>query len=261
MTFTEPYFTKYAKEIRNNLHYGATWTPGTPLRLGTIGTFRNGVFLPISHLDSLGIDYETEEDPNPTTYTHMSDGSVSLRVKASGETDDAFDALAKAEAGVSVSFTRGNAVLFSAEGCRENRVRDLPRLEERMKDSARNRRWNPRWAVITHLVEAGSATIMLSNDKSNRVELRVGGTVGQGTIDLADLSSGVSLASAGSMSQIIVGENGLTPLFHAYGIKRKLLSGRYEGGFLARPGEADDPFERIDFDQESLDESMLESPT
>jgi hypothetical protein len=260
MNITKPYFTRYAEEITENLGYGATWTPGTPLRLGTVGTFRNGVLLPLSHLDSLGIEFETESDPSPTTYTHMSEGDVSLSFKASGETDDAFQALAKAEAGAAVSFARGNAVLFSAGGCSETRVADVPGLEADLIRAAREGRWKPKWAVVTHLVEAESATIMLSTERGSRVELRAGGTVGQGPLDLADLSGGVSLASAGSLSQMIVAESGLTPLFHAYGIKRKLLRDDYQGGFMATDDAADDPFERIDFDADSLDESMLDSP-
>src|SRR5215212_9385870 len=101
-------FVQYAKEISQGLNYGATWTPGTPLKLGHMGTFVNGVFRPQGNIQALGISFEVEVDPTATKYTYASQGGVSLSFKAQGQSSQLFQSLAEAEAGARISFTREN---------------------------------------------------------------------------------------------------------------------------------------------------------
>lgn len=119
-------YARYAKEIRDRLHYGATWTPGTPLKLGQVGTFENGVFVPKSNLGALGIKrFELEADSKATSYTYSSSSGVSLNFKAKGASSQTFKSLAEAEAGVAISFTRENAVVFGVSDRYEHRIADV----------------------------------------------------------------------------------------------------------------------------------------
>ena len=218
-------YTHYAKEITHGLRYGATWTPGTPLRLGQIGTFEDGIFLPLGHLNTMGIRFGLELDTSPTTYTYMSAAGVSLRFKAKGETSSLYKSLSEAKAGVAITFDRENAVVFSASGCLEHRISDILSLQALLADLLNGGGWKENWAVVTHLVVADSATVVLSQSANTVLELEATGSAGSGPAKVGDISGGVALSFSDSMNQLIVASPGLTPLFHSMRLKRSFWTG------------------------------------
>ncbi len=250
-------YTHYANEIRAGLHYGATWTPGTPLRLGQIGTFQNGIFVPLGHLSSMGIEVALDLDTSPTTYNYASAAGVSLRFKARGESSSQYRSLGEAEAGVAITFSKENAIVFSASGCLEHRIADILGLQALLTKLLLAGGWKEDWAVITHLVAAETASIVLAQSANTVIELEAAGTAGNGFTKLGDISGGVALSYSDSMNQLIIATSGLTPLFHAMRLKRSFWTGKPTPVLNKAAASADptrvvqgDSFETVDFDDQ-----------
>lgn len=257
-------YATYSKEINRGLFYGATWTPGTQLKLGTIGTFRKGIFVPQSRLSSFDIVFEEEWDNSKTSYTYASSSGVSLEFKGKGQVGKDFKSLTDAVAGVAVRFTRSNAVMFSIGNCLEHRIKDILALQQELAHRLTRQNWNEEWAVVTHLVEAASGTILLSSSSDTTVELEASGSGGSGPVSLGDLSAGVKMSYADSMNQLIVAEEGLTPLYHTLRLKRSFWTGKPTPVFnkstirdAAVESQTQKTIRAEDFEQIDLDESEL----
>lgn len=256
---SQPYI-EYAKQISSGLRYGATWTPGTPLRLGQVGTFESGIFVPRGHIESFDIPFTTETDSTPTSYTYISDAGVLLRFKTKDQSGQSYQSLIEGQAGVAISFSKKHRVVFSATECFENRIADTLSLQAQLTHRFNRKMWQEDWAVVTHLVTAKSATILLSNTDDSVIELEIAGSNIPSSIGLVDISANIALAYSGSMSQLILGAKGLTPLFHTMRLRKQFWSGepkvvfnkstlfRKDGGTSSIQN---DGFERIDFDMDS----------
>lgn len=250
-----PPYRRYAEELSKNLAYGATWTPGMSLTLGTIGRFREGIFVPISHLSAVGVSFHIRRGITLANHTYTSVDSVALTFKASGQPSTAFRVLADVDAGVAIDFRQRDAIVFAAVGCREDRIDDLVALERQLRQFRDTGQWKDEWAIVTHLLEAESATVILSSSNESRVELR--STVNVAPTHLAELAANVSLSFADDMYQLVIARNRVTPLHHTVRLRKKFWSAE---SYLELKGSAatqtavlsptESAFERVDFDEE-----------
>jgi hypothetical protein len=80
------------------------------------------------------------------------------------------------------------------------------------------------WVVITKVVKAHRATILLSGSTEAFVELRASGSVAAGNVDLADLAVGFARARASGMAVNLVAEGRLTPLYEAFRLRQPTLT-------------------------------------
>jgi hypothetical protein len=214
------FYTQYIKEMLVNHGYWAIWEPGVQLALGTVGEFQHEVFVPTSDLASYGINFKVKKDKTPSNIEHQTAGNVVVAVKAKGETQGAFKTLSELDAGFGVDFERADAVLFVARGCYEERIADIDKLKRDVKALPGDT--FPRGhAVITHLVQAQSATILISSSNGARIELKADADIGHDIGSIADVSAELSTAYQRAMGSYIVAASGLTPLFRA--ICRKIV--------------------------------------
>jgi len=83
------------------------------MSLGDVGELSDRQFSRATHLEPLGIPFETVEDQARDRLEHKTSGQVSIEATASGEPSTGFENIAEGEAGISVSFGRENAVLLA----------------------------------------------------------------------------------------------------------------------------------------------------
>jgi hypothetical protein len=215
---------QYTREMMKRFGgYYATWNPGVNLKLGDIGLLKNNVFTRISNLASLGVAFGIREDPTKLPLEYQSQGAVEVTTKVSGTAAPVGSVLANADAGVIVEFSKSHATLFRALGTSSPSIEDSIALETAILSLYGQGKWKSSWVVITELVSAESATIIISNSSSGKIELKATANVQAPSIDLADLSLGFSTQFAKGLETKIVATESLTPLFKVMGLKTKLF--------------------------------------
>jgi hypothetical protein len=165
------------------------------------------------------------------TFDYQSSSGVSSAVKLAGQEKGQFQWVGAASAGIRFEFNRAGAIVFSAPDCVVTEIDNKRALERRLVDV---NDWDNGWVVITRVVKAKHATILVSGEKGAFAELRANADLSPGGVDLAELAVGFQKARSSSMSVDLVARGDLTPLFEAHQLahpswrsrdpeKRKLL--------------------------------------
>jgi hypothetical protein len=214
---------QYTHDLKKYFGYYATWNPGLPLKLGDIGLLKGDVFRKIGELGQRGITFSEQLDSTPTDLKYTSRGSVVLTTKLAGAASLPGSALAGGDAGIVVEFTKENAVLFQANQTLTHFIADTISLGETVLALFREGKWDKHWAVITELVVADAATILISNAKGAKIELKANANINAPSIDIADAQFAFSAQSSKSLETEIIARKGITPLFRIMGIKTALF--------------------------------------
>ena len=216
---------QYTSELADRFHYVATWSPGTPIRLGDIGTLTGHEFVPKSTLRSVEIGFQILKDTTPENWDYESEGSITWHVKAAGELSADVPSVPKAKVGIGIRFGRQGSVALNAGGCRADRIADVIGLEDAMWDAWNHHLWDEDWVVVTEVIQADSATILIASARDAMVELQAKGSAKATPLGAAALSGGFGLVAKQGMHTTFVAEEGLTPFFRAIKIKESFLRG------------------------------------
>lgn len=214
---------QYTDEMKKRFGYYATWNPGVPLKIGDIGVFNDNVFTRLSSLPDRGIEFEIREDLTKTPLEHNSKGSVSITTKLSGAVAPQGSVLTGLDAGIIVEFSKENSTLFKANNTTCPSIKDTVKLGEQVLDLYGKGKWNKKWVIITELVEAESATIIISNSSNSKIELKANANIEAPTIDIADAEFKFSTLFSKGLETKIVSAEGLTPLFKIMGMKTRIF--------------------------------------
>jgi hypothetical protein len=215
---------QYTDELKSKFGYYATWLPGKPLSLGDIGVFTDNVFTRLRGLEDVGIkDCDTLPDPSAEDLEYNSRGNVSVTTKLSGTISPQGISLANADAGLVVEFGNENSILFKANQTRTPSIKDIIKLGEQVLELYEEGKWNKKWVVVTELVTAESATILISNNKNGRIELKANANIDAISIDIADAKFQFSTIFSKGLETKIMAQSGLTPLFKVMGIKTRIF--------------------------------------
>jgi hypothetical protein len=220
----------YTESMFEQFGYLATWLPNTPLALGSIGVLQGRTFVPKSSIHSFGVEFSASNgEQNGTSLQFQSSKDIKVDVKLAGSVSASVPTLPAGQAGAAVSFGAGSGVVFSARGVRIRRISDVIALEAALWDLWDRYLWDKDWVVITELVEAERASVLVSEGGYGRIELGVSGEAQAGPLDIGDLSGELSVVSSYGMHTQLVSERGLTPLFRAIRIKKSLFGAKVTG--------------------------------
>lgn len=214
---------QYTEEMKENFGYYATWEPGRPLALGDIGTIKNNVFTRLSDLGSKGIAFETNPDETANDLEYNSKGSVSVTTKLSGTVAPVGSSLTNVDAGIIVEFSKENSTLFKANKTRTPSIKDITALGAEILKRYREGKWNKYWVIITELVIAESATIIISATANSKLELKATANVDAQDVDIANANFAFGRIASAGIDTKIIAEAGLTPLFKLMGIKDNIF--------------------------------------
>jgi len=237
---------QYTRELNKQFKYIPTWLPGTPLKLGDIGTFKRNQFIRRSDLESKGIEFETIIDESPTDYEHTSEGGVEIIAKASGDVVPQASALADIDAGFHLKFTKEKAVVFKIKNALSHSIKDQDSVGFAIKKLNADGLWEKDWVVITEIVVAESGTILISSERDTTLDIKADGNVGADKLNIADAHLGLSFVGNKKLTTDILANSSLTPLFKVSQLKRKKF------GVKTRGLEDDVSFSEVGFD--SIDE-------
>lgn len=224
-------FKNYNKEIHREFGYHATWTPGVPLKLGDVGVLVDGVFRQESTLADFGIsDFNTRQGSVLEDYKFDSKSGVSIALKASGEAAPANSQLGEAEAGFSIDFSKDFAVVFRAHAPQEHVITNSAQIGAKIVELYEKGEWKKDYVVVTNMVQAASATVIISGEKGGHIDISASGKSEVAEADLANIDAGLDVKWSSNISEKIIAKSSTTPLYRLHGIKKGWFSG---GKFIA----------------------------
>jgi len=245
----------YLKHMHKKFGYRAAWEPNRQATVGVYGKIHKGVFSPYGTLEKLGINVEiqTKETNNVLEYT--SEGSTQITTKLKGETAAAFEGLLDADAGFAVEFGKEDSIVFKAKGIISHELVNKAEVQAAIKDirSKDKNKWSRKYVIVTEVLEAKGATILISNNSNSRIELKVNGDVNATQIDIADASLGFEIVKNRGIGIKVIANDGLTPLYRLSQMKKKLWGGIGDLGSKNLEG-GEDAFEDLPLDENEFDQ-------
>lgn len=214
---------QYTDEMKKEFGYYATWNPGLPLKLGDIGTFNDNLFTRLSNLEDLGIEFEIRPDETKTHLEYNSQGSVSVTTKTSGTIAPQGSVLTDMDAGIIVEFSKEHSSLFKAKNTTSPSIKDSIKLGNQILELYKEGKWNKYWVIITELVKAESATVIISNSSNSKIELKANANIDALNFDIADAEFKFSTQFSRDLDTKIISAESLTPLFKIMGIKTRIF--------------------------------------
>jgi hypothetical protein len=211
---------QYTDEIHQALKYWATWLPGTPLKLGDCGPVDGRVFTPEASLSDFGITFDVTRDTTGTDLQHASEGAVNYRVQLSGGTQ-LIPNVPQGSAGLEVTFAGERAVVFVVRDGLIDRIANVHALTGTLLSAIRSGDFPREYAVVTQLVTAGVATVLISNGNEAGFSVTAKADFTAGLLDLASAQAGLTRVSSHRIQTEVLAERGITPLFKLVGFKRQ----------------------------------------
>jgi len=210
---------KYTRELKRQFGYFATWLPGTPLKLGDIGVIKKNTFRRLANISDLRIPFEIIADTTPVDIEYNSEKGVSVTIKAAGNLPLQGSSLRAEDAGITVEFSKKNAILFKANGVTNPSIKNQVEVGEKILSLYKKGKWNKDWVVITELAHAKSGTVLISSSSKGEVELKANAEVQGADIDIANSDLNLEIIFHKDVSTRIVAQEALTPLFKASQVK------------------------------------------
>lgn len=230
--------------------YRATWDPGKPLEIGFVGKLdRFGTFSVYTTLEQEGITPRVKKDESSSELDYTSTESVSIEAKASGTVPSAGSVLTNADAGFVINLNSDRSVVFKINGYKTHQITNLHEIEKLIIEKYKNSNWEEDWYIISELVEADQATIIISNSNKSKLELKAKADATADKLTLTNASLGLTVAKEQGSTLKFITQNNLTPLYKVVGVKNPFVEDRGESG--------DYELREIDFnDNEIEDEEM-----
>lgn len=241
----------YLKSLYEKTHgYRPTWLPDTPIQIGDVGILENDVFVKESTLQEYGIFAQIETSESNSNIDFSSEHGITITTKIAGKVDPKAVNLGMADAGFIVEFNHENSFIFRLNGSRTSIISNLGRVKEEVLHRFREGQWSEDLVIISQLLEAKSATVLVSGQAGSKVELKAQGNLNISTMDIADASLNLKLESGQSLAATILGQEGITPLYRAIGVKKPLFSkpsvGARQSGTQSQ--EVEDNFEMTEIE-------------
>lgn len=214
---------QYTDEMKKKFGFLATWLPGTPLILGDIGILNDNVFTHVAFLEDFNIQFVTRVDTTGDDIEYSSTGAVSVATKMSGTVAPQGSTFGDIDAGFIVEFANENSVFFKANEIKTNLIENTAKLGDEILKLYHEGKWNKHWVVITELVAAKTATILISNTTNAKIELKASANVEAKKLDIADAKFDFGTTFSKGMNTKIIAQSGLTPLFKVMALKSRIF--------------------------------------
>jgi hypothetical protein len=166
-----------------------------------------------------------EQSPTEIDFSHASGNSFEYQVKIAGQANALTPHLPLASAGIGMRFSGTGALFFQLGRTLHERNPDQLALARELLQLAQTGKWDRDWVVITEVIRAEAAVILISESSDGSAELAVDADLA--ALGLQGLTAGanISLAHSSSLDTKIAGAAGLTPLFRAVRVKRRWFVG------------------------------------
>ena len=238
----------YTNELLREQKYLANWLPNNPIKLGDIGEFKDNCFIVKGNIKNHQVDFETESGDANTDINYSSNGGVSISTKLSGTFAPAGGSLGEGDAGIIVEFSREKAILLKTKNTKVSRIKDQITLEAKMLELFKQNILKSKRAVITEIIYADGATILVSNSKSARIELKATAKLEKAAmLDIADASFAFDIPFRKDLAAEYITKNGFIIFYRVMAVTNGFFTG---DRVVSKGGYRDGEFEarEVDFD-------------
>lgn len=231
----------YRKAVRGS--WGKSWWLAWPIteRISVGDVLHNvgGHVRRAGTLQDRGVTY-TERLGNPhADVLHDASGAASVRFKPAGVTVEGFSALAVADLGAVVDFTKSNSALVIYKGLHERAVADERALAAALIELTWQT-WDDSLLAVTQVVSADLGTLLISDSTGASAEIRLQANLGQAPLGLADLAGGATLLRHRGVSEKWVGGE-CTPFFRVVRLRKRWFRSVTEDYGPRQPGRGARP--------------------
>lgn len=235
----------YARELREQTSYSATWWPHVPVAIGDVGRLHKNEWTRLTTLDALGIPF-TADEGSAADVSYASQNAVKVSGGARGSTSGATTSVGKVDGTLHIEFNREGAMVFETVGTRSRRMQDTHSVGRRIIERFHAGAWESDYVVVTEVLTAASAVVLVSSGRGGVVDLAANADVAPSLGGLAKLGAELKLASAENIGVKILGGEPLTPLFKAFRVKDRWFG---TTTLESRRSAADEePLVRTDYD-------------
>jgi hypothetical protein len=210
-------YKRYVEEIRRELGLHAAWPVETPVRLGDIGVFHDGLFQRTDSLESRGIKFKRRIAKANASLEYHSSNGTKIESKLLASAPGASDA---AKIGYVVRFHGENAAFVTATKCSFTEIEDQELLGIEILQQYRGGFWSGDHVVVTNVIESDNATILVSSTDDGLAEFVLPKT------DPVIIDGDAKLVSQHGLAVKVTAGKGVTPFFRTRGIARKWLLGQ-----------------------------------
>ena len=145
---------------------------------------------------------------------------IELKAKFAGNAPLPSSNLQVDDAGFSIDFSSQGAYLLKTRGTKVAYIQNVAELGDRVREYYLNGKWNRKWFVITLLVSADIATLLISKSRNGKIELKATGEFSGVEEELVSVDASFATAWKKDISTNIIGKVGpFYPLFKCNGIK------------------------------------------
>ncbi len=229
----------YTKGIKTKLaNYWAAWLPSTRFAIGDIGILNGYLFEKVGTLADLKLKYYAEPENSPSQLDISSESGVAVSFKAAGETNPSFAHIATADAGLKIEFGSQGAFIVQAPETFESEVGDRPNLQRQIIGAFTRGVWDKDWLVITRVVRATSATVLISKSSNASLELTAKANLAGAVAALGAANAGIAVKHQQGDTISMIGGQNVTPFFQLGRLKTSYFSAPK---LLTRSLRASDP--------------------
>jgi hypothetical protein len=212
---------EYINELKKETTYSPIWFPNRSISIGDVGRIRNYNYEHLTTLKEMGIESEGKEGKVQADFQYCSSGAVTIKADLDAKKKDI---ITEAETGLSIFFSRKNAIFFRISGCKSCILNNAMEVGNKVVDLYQRGKWEKNMVVVSEVISATSSTIIVSRGNNSEIKLLANGNINAAKIDLADLSLKLRVLSEKNIAAQIVAQQGLTPLFKASGLKKNILN-------------------------------------
>lgn len=215
----------YSQGIKRKLkNYWAAWLPSAQFGIGDIGTLNGHLFEKVGSLRELRFKYYLEPDSDPSPLDLTSESGVSLSFKAAGETSSQFAHLGAGEAGLRIEFGSEGAFILQAPETRDSEIADRFNLQRQIIEAFANGNWDKDWLVVTRVLKAASATVLVSRSSNASLELSAKANLAGNLAALGAADAGITVKHQQGDTLTMIGARNVTPLFQLSRLKTRFFA-------------------------------------
>jgi len=248
----------YLKSMHKKFGYRANWEPKRKMEVGLIGKLFKGQFVIYSSLEKEGVPAQIESQGGSGNLEFTSEGGVHFTTKLKGELKPPQAAeLDEADAGVIIEFQKEDSVVFKAQNTINHVLTNLKDVEKAFIDKINDKSddLDKDYVLITEVVEADSATVVVSNKKNAKMEIKANAEAEIKNIDIADASLELKAVGQRNIETKVIAKANCQVLYKAMGIKKKFFGGDAEELKIKSIGEVQEGeqlFEEIPFSEDEI---------
>lgn len=215
----------YSKGVKRKLkNYWAAWLPNTRISVGDIGTLNGYLFEKATSLRELNLKYHAEPDGDPSPLDLTSESGVALSFKAAGETSPSFAHVGSGDAGLKIDFGSEGAFILQSPETRDSEIGDRLNLQRQIVQAFERGDWQKDWLVVTRVLKAASATVLLSKSSNASLELSAKANLAGDVAALGSADAGITVKYQQGDTLTMIGARNVTPLFQLSRLKTGIFA-------------------------------------